>query len=98
MISSFLQCLGRVFDTFGPVKSPFYTMQLSEKIDPATLVIGATVFFVPFNKDLSKYVFVEQLKKMKGSDASWRDNHEVPERYGFLEYFFLKNYVNKLSH
>lgn len=76
--------LGKVFDTFGPVKHPYYTIRLLAKTDVSKLSKGTKVFFVPFNKELTKYVFVEQLKNLKGSDASWKGDQEPPVE--FLDY------------
>ena len=53
----------QVFDTFGPVKTPFYSIRLSGKIDESKISKGTRVSFVPFNQEITKYIFVEQLKK-----------------------------------
>ena len=53
----------QVFDTFGPVKCPFYSIRLSQRIHPDEVKKQADVFFVPYNQNLTKYVFVEDLKK-----------------------------------
>ena len=76
--------IGKVFDTFGPVKVPFYTVHLSKKVDVSKLSVGTKVYYVPFNQEITKYVFIEQLKKIKGSDASWRNDWEPP--VGCLDY------------
>lgn len=52
-----------MFDTFGPVKCPFYSIRLSERIHSDEVKKQADVFFVPYNQNLTKYVFVEDLKK-----------------------------------
>ncbi|XP_065063200.1 H/ACA ribonucleoprotein complex non-core subunit NAF1-like [Rhopilema esculentum] len=71
---------GKVFDIFGPVKCPFYTVRLSseEKFASLGLAVGETVYFAPNYLTCTNYVFVEQLKKMKGSDASWQFDQEPP--------------------
>jgi len=76
--------IGKIFDTFGPVKTPFYSIHQSSKVDTEKLKIGTTVFFAPFSQDLSNYVFLQQLEKLKGSDASWKDDIEPTEQ--FVEY------------
>lgn len=53
----------QVFDTFGPVKCPFYSIRLSQRIHSDEVKKQADVFFVPYNQSLTKYVFVEDLKK-----------------------------------
>lgn len=73
--------LGKVFDTFGPVKTPFYSIRLSGHVTKEKLCRGTRVYFVPFNKNITKYIFVEQLKNLKGSDASWKNDCEPPTQY-----------------
>ncbi|KAG8194845.1 hypothetical protein JTE90_017278 [Oedothorax gibbosus] len=80
------ETLGRIFDVFGPVVEPFYSVRFNslEHIAKKTIVIDADVFFAPEKTDITSYVFVDQLRKQKGSDASWQDNNEPPEE--FLDY------------
>jgi len=75
--------IGKVFDTFGPVKCPFYSIRMSS-VSLANIKNETIVYFAPYNENLTKYVFTEQLKKMKGSDASWMHNHEPTS--GQLDY------------
>jgi len=49
-----------------------------EKFKNMGLAIGDTAYYAPEHLDLTKPVFVEQLKKMKGSDASWKHDQEPP--------------------
>ncbi|XP_057309720.1 RNA-binding protein 33-like isoform X2 [Hydractinia symbiolongicarpus] len=76
--------LGKIFETLGPVKTPFYTVRLSKAMDSTKPKKGTRVYFVPFNQSITKYVFLEQLRKLKGSDASWKDDCEPPPE--FLDY------------
>ena len=55
----------QIFETFGPVKSPLYSV-LVESDDHASslgLTPGQLVYVVPSNMELSRYVFTQQLMK-----------------------------------
>lgn len=56
--------LGEVFDVFGPVKRPYYTIRFksSEDIDEKSLSVGTTVYCAPKTK-YTQYVFIHQLAK-----------------------------------
>ncbi|KAI9193380.1 Gar1/Naf1 RNA binding region-domain-containing protein [Polychytrium aggregatum] len=68
--------LGKVFDTFGPVARPMYSIRFNSAldIDRERIKVGQSVFCVP---DLVHYVFTQVLTKMKGSDASNIFDEEV---------------------
>ncbi|KNE66482.1 hypothetical protein AMAG_11620 [Allomyces macrogynus ATCC 38327] len=70
--------LGRVWETFGPVASPLHSIRFSSPadIDRERIAIGKKVFFIP---DYSVWALTEQLKSMKGSDASNMYDEEVNE-------------------
>lgn len=65
--------IGKIFDTFGPVESPFYSVYTS---DQNAFQLGANVFYIPED---SKTVAVEKLRTIKGSDASNVFDEEVAE-------------------
>ncbi|XP_067003489.2 H/ACA ribonucleoprotein complex non-core subunit NAF1 [Anabrus simplex] len=77
--------LGRVFDVFGPVKEPCYCIRFNstEHIREKEIAKGMAVYCAPRSK-YSSYVFLPDLLKMKGSDASWEFNNEPPQK--FLDY------------
>ena len=55
----------QIFETFGPVKFPCYSV-LVESINHATslgLSPGQLVYVVPSNMELTKYIFTKQLMK-----------------------------------
>lgn len=69
-----------MFETFGPVSRPFYSVRFNtaEEIDRERAKVGSRVFYVPsYNK--SALVQVEELKKMKYTDASNAFDEEVEE-------------------
>ncbi len=69
--------LGRLFEVFGPVTKPFYSVLFNTEADIAQIpnaTVGQHVFYVP---NLAKIVFTEQLKFIKGSDASNIFDEEV---------------------
>ncbi|TSK13316.1 H/ACA ribonucleoprotein complex non-core subunit NAF1 [Bagarius yarrelli] len=72
--------VGRVFEVFGPVCQPYYILRFNSKedIQQKDLKIREPVYFAPKIKDLTEYIFVEQIKQFKGSDASWKNDQEPP--------------------
>eukprot|EP00871_Galdieria_phlegrea_P002266 jgi/Galph1/303/GphlegSOOS_G5125.1 len=69
--------VGRVFDVFGPVKQPYYSIrvnssQVGEKLNQC---VGQSVFFV---REYSSFVDLNSAN-VKGSDASWFHDEEIPE-------------------
>lgn len=79
-------CLGLVFETFGPVQTPFYSVRFNKEsdINDKGVCRGDKVFYAPDIMEYSHYVFVTQLKKLKGSDASWKNDEEPPQE--LIEY------------
>ena len=69
--------LGKVFDVIGPVASPFYCIRFNstQHIKDNNVTVESEVYCAPRTEHTS-FVFVEQLRKMKGSDASWKDDIE----------------------
>eukprot|EP00731_Ephydatia_muelleri_P004092 Em0002g268a len=73
------ECLGEIFETFGPVKNPFYSLLInSEQELGPSLAPGQLIYVVPNNQSLTSYVFTAELMKQRGCDASWRGDIEVP--------------------
>ena len=73
---------GRIFDVFGPVIRPLYSLRFEseEDFDKITgLTVGADVSVAPSDPRLTSYVFLKDLLKLKGTDASWEDDGEAPE-------------------
>ncbi|XP_017349749.1 H/ACA ribonucleoprotein complex non-core subunit NAF1 isoform X2 [Ictalurus punctatus] len=72
--------IGRVFEVFGPVCQPYYILRFNsqEDIEQRDLKIKEPVYFAPKIKDFTEYIFVEQIKQTKGSDASWKNDQEPP--------------------
>lgn len=80
--------LGEIFETFGPIARPFYSVRFNAKDEMPNVSIGTKVFWVP-SYAKSQTVQVEVLKLIKGSDASNRYDEEVDESV-ILFYFTLK--------
>uniref|UniRef100_UPI00398E3639 H/ACA ribonucleoprotein complex non-core subunit NAF1 n=1 Tax=Pristiophorus japonicus TaxID=55135 RepID=UPI00398E3639 len=72
--------VGKVFEVFGPVSHPFYILRFNsvEDIDAKGIEMQELLYFAPTVKDFTQYIFTEQLKQEKGSDASWRNDQEPP--------------------
>ncbi|KAI8853205.1 Gar1/Naf1 RNA binding region-domain-containing protein [Chytridium lagenaria] len=68
--------VGRIFETFGPVLCPMYSIRFNPQndVDKEKFCVGLKVFFAP---SLAKFVFTAQLRALKGSDASNIYDEEV---------------------
>jgi len=77
--------LGKVFDVIGPVNQPLYCVRFNSKnhIEEKGVAPGMEVFYAP-KTEFTSYVFLDQLMKMKISDASWTNDEEPPPQ--FLDY------------
>ncbi|XP_039756492.1 H/ACA ribonucleoprotein complex non-core subunit NAF1 [Pararge aegeria] len=73
------KALGKVFDVFGPVTEPHYCVRFNsvEHVRERGVSCGAEVFIAP-RTDHTNYVFLAELMKVKGSDASWLHDIEPP--------------------
>ncbi|KAA1468127.1 NAF1-domain-containing protein [Dentipellis sp. KUC8613] len=71
--------LGHVFETFGPTYQPLYQIKFTNDfpLNPDQVIIGREVFHVP---QRSNFVFLSELKRIKGSDAS-NVHDEEPAEY-----------------
>ncbi|KAJ2862679.1 hypothetical protein GGH94_004127 [Coemansia aciculifera] len=65
--------LGLVYDVFGPVSRPMYTVRFRGEIDRESVVVGRGVFFSP---GWVKMLATEKLR-VKGTDASNEYDEEV---------------------
>jgi len=79
------KALGRVFDVIGPVTRPFYVVRFNSEqhVRERGVTRGMMVYFAP-KTEHTTFVFLEQLMKMKISDASWFNDEEPPPQ--FIEY------------
>ena len=79
------RALGRVFDVFGPVAQPYYSVRFNsdDHIKEKCLERGMDVFYAP-KSEYTSFIFLEQLMRLKISDASWKDDEEPPPQ--FLDY------------
>jgi rRNA processing protein Gar1 len=70
--------LGRIFETFGPVRQPLYSVRLdsSKNAEKEWVLSRKKVYSVP---DYSQFVSIQQLEKRRGCDASNRYDEELPE-------------------
>lgn len=74
--------LGEVFDVFGPIKEPHYSIRFNSEaeIKEQNLEKGMIVYFAPKNdRNLTKFAFVNELQKQPGTDASWEHDNEKPD-------------------
>lgn len=76
------KCLGKIFEVFGPVTSPFYSIRFnnSKEIKENDLNVQKDefIYYAP-ESEYTKFIFnVDDLRKVKGSDASWNNDNEPP--------------------
>ncbi|CAF0934782.1 unnamed protein product [Adineta ricciae] len=73
--------IGLVFETFGPVEKPCYSIRYNDidSIHQRQIELNQEVFYAPKETTYTKYVFVQELRALKGSDASWEDDNEPPK-------------------
>ncbi|XP_077427617.1 uncharacterized protein naf1 isoform X2 [Vanacampus margaritifer] len=73
--------LPEVFEVFGPVSRPLYIMRFNSPDDLSSkgLTLGLIVYYAPDMKEYTGYILLQQLKLLKGSDASWKNDQEPPE-------------------
>ncbi|KAJ8984663.1 hypothetical protein NQ317_015754 [Molorchus minor] len=71
--------LGAIYDVIGPVTAPIYCIRFNKIKDINELNIkrGLKVFSAP-KSQYTHYVFVKELMKYKGTDASWVGDIELP--------------------
>lgn len=69
---------GQVFEAFGPITYPMYTIRFpsSTDIDLETVRLDRTVYYLPKR---SSFLKTKALRAMKGSDASNVYDEEVDE-------------------
>lgn len=74
--------IGHVFDVFGPIKEPHYSVRFNscEHIKEEKIEKDMPVYIVPEKeRKLTKFAFVSEIQKKKGTDASWEHDNEPPE-------------------
>lgn len=73
--------IGQIFDTFGTVTEPHYSVRFTnvEQIKERGIELGQDIFFSPrTERVITKFAFVNELRKIKGTDASWEHDNERP--------------------
>ncbi|XP_076182337.1 uncharacterized protein LOC143154264 [Ptiloglossa arizonensis] len=65
------RALGKIFDVFGQVNEPHYCVRFnsSEHIQACDIKVGMNVYFCP-NTEYTSLVFLHELMKIKGIDAT----------------------------
>ena len=68
--------IGLIFETFGPVKQPFYSIRFNDmkEIEDAGLKEEKPIYFA---EGFADYIPTTKLLLEKGSDASWENDKEV---------------------
>ncbi|XP_005101327.1 H/ACA ribonucleoprotein complex non-core subunit NAF1 [Aplysia californica] len=80
--------LGLVFEVFGTVEQPFYSVRFNSKEDikEKDIKVGDPIMFAPSADNLTKFIFIKELRSRKYDDASWENDNEPPaERRDFSD-------------
>jgi rRNA processing protein Gar1 len=76
------KALGKIFEIFGPVNNPFYSLRFASltEIEERALDLNTdSSVYVAQSAEYTKFIFnVEEIRQMKGSDASWSNDNEPP--------------------
>ena len=75
------QPVGQIFDVFGTVTEPHYSVRFTnnEQIQGKGIHLGLEIYFAPQkDRNITKFAFVEEIRKIKGTDASWENDNEPP--------------------
>lgn len=75
--------LGNIYEVFGPVQAPFYSIRFNnvKEITENNLNVerDSKIYYAHDSKEFTKFIFnLDELRKMKGSDASWNNDNEPP--------------------
>ncbi|XP_011140407.2 H/ACA ribonucleoprotein complex non-core subunit NAF1 isoform X2 [Harpegnathos saltator] len=89
--------LGKIFDIFGPVKEPHYTIRFNnvEHIQERQITVGTPVYYCP-DSCYTFFVFLSELTKIKGSDANC-DGGSDGDHPDFSDDEEEKRYYEKLN-
>nr|XP_015809834.2 H/ACA ribonucleoprotein complex non-core subunit NAF1 [Nothobranchius furzeri] len=81
LFTSDRQAVAKVFEVFGPVSSPLYILHFNsaKQISSKGLTEGLMLYYAPAMAEYTEYILTQQLKHVKGSDASWKNDDEPPE-------------------
>lgn len=72
--------VGQIFDVFGTITEPHYSIRFtnSEKIKEKGLQLDMEIYFSPqTDRSITKFAFVNELRKNKGTDASGEHDNEL---------------------
>ncbi len=75
--------LGKIFEVFGPVQAPFYSIRFNnvKEITDNCLNVetDSSIFYAHDSTEYTKFIFnLDELRRLKGSDASWNNDNEPP--------------------
>lgn len=73
--------LGQIFDVFGPITEPHYSIRYNnnEQIIVKNVQKDMPVYFLPENnRSITKFAFLDEIRKHKGTDASTEHDNEAP--------------------
>lgn len=88
--------IGQVFDIFGAVASPLYSIRFNSCDEAKQHPVGKSVFFAPDAEQYTHSIFTDQLKSLKITDSCWDGEGECPDdQLAFSDDEAEKSYMAK---
>ncbi|VDD88082.1 unnamed protein product [Enterobius vermicularis] len=88
-----------VFDVFGAVSNPLYSVRFNSPNEAQQHCIGKVVYYAPHLEDLTHTIFTDQLKSLKICDSCWDGEGECPDdELAFSDDEEEKRYMAKVRH
>lgn len=74
--------LGKVFDVIGQISDPLYCIRFNsnKEIQEKGIAVGMPVYCAP-QSEYTSFIILSEIMKYQGSDASWKNDIEPPEKY-----------------
>ncbi|XP_053679048.1 H/ACA ribonucleoprotein complex non-core subunit NAF1 [Anopheles nili] len=73
------RALGKIFDVIGQVNQPIYCILFNsnQEVLSRNIELGAEVYCAP-RTEYTSFIILSELMRTKGSDASWKNDNEIP--------------------
>lgn len=74
--------LGQIFDVFGSIKEPHYSVRFNsaDQISTRGIELEMPVYFLPQpDRSITRFAFLDEIRKNKGTDASCENDNEAPD-------------------
>uniref|UniRef100_A0A182QUU2 H/ACA ribonucleoprotein complex non-core subunit NAF1 n=1 Tax=Anopheles farauti TaxID=69004 RepID=A0A182QUU2_9DIPT len=81
------RALGKIFDVIGQVNRPIYCVLFNsnQEVLSKNITVGMEVYCAP-RTEYTSFIILSDLMRLKGSDASWMNDNEVPAYHNPHQY------------